>query len=170
MPNVLRTGPLPFLLLLLDRHDPPHVHVERQEMNAKFWLDPSASRRVVVSEDQNFIDWAEVEEHKDLFSGNGMNTSQTELRSARAESVQITEDSLVWICRCRTVSVTIAWYPRLAHGTNAERSNWRLMDEVMASTGPTSTKTLILKACWRSPFRRIPVFSSAVLQSREMPG
>ncbi len=23
-----------------DRHEPPHVHVEREESKAKFWLDP----------------------------------------------------------------------------------------------------------------------------------
>ncbi len=27
----------------------------------------------------------------------------------------------------RTISVPIGWYPRLSHGTNAERKNWRLI-------------------------------------------
>ena len=57
-----------------------------------------------------------------------MNISQTELRAAQAENVQVTEDSLVVdLVDGRTVSVPIAWYPRLAHGTKAERSNWRLI-------------------------------------------
>jgi hypothetical protein len=27
----------------------------------------------------------------------------------------------------RSIAVPIAWYPRLAHGTPAERANWRLI-------------------------------------------
>ncbi|MFY7921002.1 MAG: DUF2442 domain-containing protein, partial [Gemmatimonas sp.] len=27
----------------------------------------------------------------------------------------------------RSIAVPLAWYPRLAHGTPAERSNWRLI-------------------------------------------
>jgi hypothetical protein len=27
----------------------------------------------------------------------------------------------------RTISVPIGWYPRLEHGTEAERANWRLI-------------------------------------------
>ena len=57
-----------------------------------------------------------------------MNTSQTDLRAAQAENVQVTEDALVVdLVDGRTVSVPIAWYPRLTHGTKAERSNWRLI-------------------------------------------
>jgi len=57
-----------------------------------------------------------------------MSTSQTDLRAAQAENVQVTEDYLVVdLSDGRTVSVPIAWYPRLECGTNAERSNWRLI-------------------------------------------
>ena len=27
----------------------------------------------------------------------------------------------------RTISAPLGWYPRLQHGTNAERKNWRLV-------------------------------------------
>ena len=33
------------VLLSLDRHEPPHVHVRRENMVAKFWLDPLALER-----------------------------------------------------------------------------------------------------------------------------
>jgi len=57
-----------------------------------------------------------------------MNTSQTELRMAQAETVEVTEDSIVVnLVDGRTLSVPIAWYPRLAHGTKTERANWRLI-------------------------------------------
>lgn len=40
MPTVLRTGPYRFFFVSLDRGEPPHVHVRRENMAAKFWLDP----------------------------------------------------------------------------------------------------------------------------------
>jgi hypothetical protein len=44
-----------------------------------------------------------------------MSTLRIELRSARAQGVTLTEDSLVVdLLDGRTVSVPLAWYPRLA--------------------------------------------------------
>jgi hypothetical protein len=40
MPTVLRIGPYRFFFFAGDREEPPHVHVERDEAIAKFWLDP----------------------------------------------------------------------------------------------------------------------------------
>lgn len=40
MPTVLRVGPYRFFFYAGDRDEPPHVHVERDEKVAKFWLDP----------------------------------------------------------------------------------------------------------------------------------
>ena len=40
MPTVLRSGPYRFFFYAGDREEPPHVHVEREEKRAKFWLDP----------------------------------------------------------------------------------------------------------------------------------
>lgn len=60
--------------------------------------------------------------------GRGMSTSQSELRAALAQRVTVTEDALVVdLVDGRTVSVPLLWYPRLAHGTPAERANWRLI-------------------------------------------
>jgi hypothetical protein len=39
LPTVLRTGPYRFFYSA-DREEPPHVHVEREEGKAKFWLEP----------------------------------------------------------------------------------------------------------------------------------
>lgn len=35
-----REGPYRFFFYSADRHEPPHVHVERDANRAKFWLDP----------------------------------------------------------------------------------------------------------------------------------
>ena len=46
------------------------------------------------------------------------------LSLARVTSVSVTDDTLsVDLEGGRTVSVPIGWYPRLAHGTSAERAN-----------------------------------------------
>ena len=45
-----------------------------------------------------------------------------------AEGVAITEDTLtVDLSDGRTVSVPLAWFPRLMHSTQKERNNWRLI-------------------------------------------
>jgi hypothetical protein len=45
MPTVLRSGPYRFFFVSLDRGEPPHVHVQRENRVAKFWLDPIALQR-----------------------------------------------------------------------------------------------------------------------------
>jgi len=37
---VLRSGPYRFFFVSLDYHEPPHVHIKRENKVAKFWLDP----------------------------------------------------------------------------------------------------------------------------------
>lgn len=45
---------------------------------------------------------------------------------SRAQNVVINEDSLtVELDDGRSISVPLAWYPRLLHGTPEERNNWR---------------------------------------------
>lgn len=39
-PSVLRSGPYRFFFFSGDRDEPPHVHVERDDDEAKFWLRP----------------------------------------------------------------------------------------------------------------------------------
>ena len=40
MPTVSRVGPYRFFFYASDRDEPPHVHVERDDKVAKFWLRP----------------------------------------------------------------------------------------------------------------------------------
>jgi len=57
-----------------------------------------------------------------------MSTLTVEMRIATAQYVTVTEDALiVELADGRTVSVPLAWYPRLWHGTPEERNNWRLI-------------------------------------------
>lgn len=45
MPTVLRSGPYRLFFYAGDRDEPPHVHVERDDRIAKFWLDPVRLQR-----------------------------------------------------------------------------------------------------------------------------
>ena len=40
MPTVLRIMGYRFFSYSLEGHEPPHIHVERDEKLAKYWLDP----------------------------------------------------------------------------------------------------------------------------------
>ena len=57
-----------------------------------------------------------------------MNTLTTELKLVSIQDVEVREDTLtVDFLDGRTISVPLVWYPRLRHGTEQERSNWRLI-------------------------------------------
>jgi hypothetical protein len=40
MPTVLRLGPYRFFFYSADGEEPRHIHVDRDDAEAKFWLDP----------------------------------------------------------------------------------------------------------------------------------
>ena len=57
-----------------------------------------------------------------------MPISAMEIHVSNAESVIITEDALtVELSDGRTLSVPLAWFPRLLHATPEERNNWRFI-------------------------------------------
>ena len=57
-----------------------------------------------------------------------MSTSETQLKEAVAQRVRIDDDALtVDLSDGRTIAAPLAWFPRLLHGTAAERANWRLI-------------------------------------------
>jgi len=57
-----------------------------------------------------------------------MSSSVTDLRNAQAQDVTLSDESLtVELVDGRSVSIPLAWYPRLTHATPTERKNWRLI-------------------------------------------
>lgn len=51
-----------------------------------------------------------------------------EIHVPNAENVAVTEDTLsVELSDGRSISVPLAWFPRLVHATPEERSHWRLI-------------------------------------------
>ncbi len=55
--------------------------------------------------------------------------STSDLRAGEAiQDVRVSEDTLtVDLADGRTISVPLAWYPRLLHATPAQRANWEIV-------------------------------------------
>ena len=45
MPTVLRSGPYRFYFWSHELNEPPHIHVDRDDNSAKFWLEPLSLAR-----------------------------------------------------------------------------------------------------------------------------
>ncbi len=59
-----------------------------------------------------------------------ISTSPTDTVEARAQQVVVSNDVLmVDLLDGRTISVPLAWYPRLAHGSDTERTHWRFIGQ-----------------------------------------
>jgi hypothetical protein len=57
-----------------------------------------------------------------------MVTSTIELNLSAIEHVIVTSEALsVDLSDGRSITVPLAWYPRLLHATESERQNWRLV-------------------------------------------
>ncbi len=57
-----------------------------------------------------------------------MSTSVVNQQTPNAQDVKVTDDTLsVDLGDGRTISVPLAWFPRLVHSTPKERNNWRLI-------------------------------------------
>ncbi len=57
-----------------------------------------------------------------------MTTLANEVAVPAAVDVAVSDDALsVELADGRTVSVPLAWFPRLLNGTSAERADWRLI-------------------------------------------
>ena len=57
-----------------------------------------------------------------------MDSSTVETKVTTATGASVSDDTLsVNLSDGRTISVPVAWYPRLSHGTSAQRDHWRLI-------------------------------------------
>jgi hypothetical protein len=59
-----------------------------------------------------------------------MNTSATEIEEARAQEVRVGADSLVVeLVDGRTLTVPLAWFPRLWYGSEEERARFEILGD-----------------------------------------
>lgn len=55
---------------------------------------------------------------------------EIEIQTPKMQNAVVTDDTLIVdLLDGRTISVPIAWYPRLLYGTQKERENWRLIGD-----------------------------------------
>ena len=133
MPTIKIIGPYRFFFYSGDKDEPPHIHVERDNHIAKFWLLPvrlqnsGRFKRKELNRIQKL-----VKENQRLFleKRKGMSILVSEIQAVKAQEVNITDDTLsIDLDDGRTILVPLAWYPRLWYGRDKERQNWRLIGD-----------------------------------------
>lgn len=69
MPTVLQDGPYTFVFFSSDRSEPRHIHVKRDRLLAKFWLEPIAlaKNRGFSAQELNRIERL-VEKHRETLT------------------------------------------------------------------------------------------------------
>lgn len=66
MPTVLRSGPYRFYFYSHEGSEPPHIHIDRDDQSAKFWLQPvTLARSLGFSPAELAKVQAVVKEHRD---------------------------------------------------------------------------------------------------------
>jgi len=66
MPTVLRSGPYRFYFFSHESNEPPHIHVDREDLSAKFWLNPvNLARNLGFSSRELLKIRKLVEEHRE---------------------------------------------------------------------------------------------------------
>ncbi len=58
MPTILRAGPYRFYFYSHEPNEPAHIHVDRDDCSAKFWLEGTEveeGRRILASSDLDII-------------------------------------------------------------------------------------------------------------------
>jgi len=103
------------------------VHVDRDDLSAKFWLSPVAlARNFGFSAVELRRIESLVEEHQAEFleQWNGILALRADERVA---SVTFTADALsVSLRDGRTITVPLGWYPKLLHASKEQRNNWKI--------------------------------------------
>ena len=87
-----------------------------------------------------------------------MITSMIEVQVPEAEDVTVTDDTLkAELSDGRTISVPLAWYPRLVHSTQDERDNWELVGEGQGIRWPDLDEDLSVEGLITGSKRNVQV-------------
>ena len=114
MPSVQNiSGPFRLFFYSFDCNEPIHVHVRREKMTCKFWLEP-----IALSENHGFSS-RELNQIRRIIQVNtektlrlGMNTVVNKIEP-RIKHIEVTEDTIGlsgrWSCYQRTARVVVAF-------------------------------------------------------------
>ncbi|SER23084.1 protein of unknown function [Nitrosomonas sp. Nm51] len=127
MPTVLRIGLYRFHFYSHEPNEPPHIHIDRDNSSAKFWLEnPALARNLGFSAKELNKLHKLVQENQQHLLGHGMGILALSA-DERVKDVRFTDELLsVDLADGRTISVPILWYPRLLNATPQQRSNWEI--------------------------------------------
>ncbi len=76
-----------------------------------------------------------------------MNISANELNQPAATHVSVSATTIdIKLSDGRSLSVPISWYPRLEHGTEAERANWTLIGSGLGIHWPDLDEDISVEA------------------------
>ena len=89
----------------------------------------------------------------------------TLVAEVRAQNLVVTEDSLIVdLSDGRSITVPLAWYPRLVHGTPEETNNWRWIGDREGIHWPDLDEDISVENLLPRPaFRRESGIVSAVV-------
>ena len=125
MPTILRIGPYRFYFYGHEPNEPPHTHVDRDDLSAKFWLlTVGLAKNIGFSSKELRQLQKLVIEHQGKSRRLGMGILAP-TADERVTDVKVTRDMLtVSLCDGRKISVPLAWFPRLLDATAAQRNHW----------------------------------------------
>jgi hypothetical protein len=126
MPTILRSGPYRVYFYSHEPNEPPHVHVDRDKASCKVWLAPVALASSLGFSARELREIVRlVSLNKAILRKHGRSFMVNP--GERVTDVALTEDRLIVdLADGRTVSVPLAWFPRLLHATSQERDNWEI--------------------------------------------
>jgi hypothetical protein len=110
-----------------ETREPPHVHVDRDSATAKFWIEPVglAYNLGFKAHELRHIEQI-ISDNAGTIWRRGVSTSVPNA-GERVVDVHFSDDTMsVDLVDGRTITVPLAWYPRLLHATAEARQNWRV--------------------------------------------
>src|SRR5712691_7927929 len=125
MPSVKGiAGPYRFYFYSFDCNEPKHVHVRRERMVCKFWLDPLALAQTMASPPESSTRFGRIFMSTWRTSWrHGMSTAVN--TDARIKSVEVSDDMITaYLADGRVISVPLSWSWRLSEATPVQRANY----------------------------------------------
>ena len=125
MPTIDRWRGYRFYFYSHEPNEPPHSHVDARGCSAKFWLQPVALARSIGFSAKELAELlAQARGGRQPFWRHGMGILAPGA-DERVRDVRIDADTLsVALMDGRTISVPLAWFPRLLDATPAQRARW----------------------------------------------
>jgi len=125
----LRQDTYRFLFYSFDCAEPLHVHVQRDRMVCKFWLEPVelARNHGFAARELNQIRRI-ITEKVPMIRAHGMSTVVS--LEPRIQDVIVTDETITaHLADGRSVSVPLAWSWRLSEATPEQRAHWEIVGD-----------------------------------------